>query len=155
MKTLVAYFSAETGRTRKAATSIAKLTEGELFEIKPVEEYSKADLNWKNLLSRCNREKAGKKDVPVVGKVENFAEYDTVCLGFPIWYWCAPNVINTFCKDYDWTGKNVYIFATSGGSNIGKTAEKLMPFVEGAKIQNAEVLKNTEELKNWISKIKN
>lgn len=155
MKTLVAYFSAETGRTRKAATSIAKLTEGELFEIKPVEEYSKADLNWKNPLSRCNREKAGKKDVPVVCKVENFAEYDTVCLGFPIWYWCAPNVINTFCKDYDWTGKNVYIFATSGGSNIGKTAEKLMPFVEGAKIQNAEVLKNTEELKNWVSKIKN
>ena len=86
--------------------------------------------------------------------MENFAEYDTICLGFPIWYWAAPNVINTFCKDYDWTGKKLYIFATSGGSNIGKTAEKLMPYVTGAEILNAEVLKNTEELKNWVSKIK-
>jgi flavodoxin len=155
MKTLIAYFSAETGRTRKAAEAIAKLTGGELFEIKPVEEYTKADINWKNPVSRCNKEKIGKKDVPVVAKVENFAEYDTICLGFPIWYWAAPNVINTFCKDYDWTGKKLYIFATSGGSNIGKTAEKLMPYVTGAEILNAEVLKNTEELKKWVSKIKN
>ena len=112
------------------------------------------DINWKIPVSRCNKEKIGKKDVPVAAKVENFSEYDIICLGFPIWYWSAPNVINTFCKDYDWTGKKLYIFATSGGSNIGKTADKLMPYVSGAEILNAEVLKNTEELKNWVSKIK-
>ncbi|MBO4781484.1 MAG: NAD(P)H-dependent oxidoreductase [Lachnospiraceae bacterium] len=153
MKTLIAYFSAETGRTRKAAQAIAKLTGGELFEIKPQEEYTPSDLNWKNPLARCNKEKMGKKDVPVAEKVEDFDSYDTVCLGFPIWYWSAPNVVNTFCKDYDWTGKKVYIFATSGGSNIGKTAEKLMPYVEGAEIVHAEVLKNTEGLKEWVKKI--
>ncbi|MBR5178765.1 MAG: flavodoxin [Lachnospiraceae bacterium] len=153
MKTLVAYFSAETGRTRKAAQAIAKLTGGEIFEIKPQEEYTQADINWRNPISRCNKEKMGKKDVPVVGKVEDFESYDTVCLGFPIWYWSAPNVINTFCKDYDWTGKKIYVFATSGGSNIGKTAEKLMPYVAGGEIVHAEVLKNTEELKEWVKKI--
>jgi len=153
MKTLVAYFSAETGRTRKAAQAIAKLTRGELFEIKPEEEYTQADINWRNPLSRCNKEKMGKKDVPVAGKVEDFASFDTICLGFPIWYWSAPNVINTFCKDYDWTGKKIYVFATSGGSNIGKTAEKLTPYVTGGKIVHAEVLKNTEELKEWVKNV--
>lgn len=154
MKILVAYFSVETGRTRKAAQAIAKLTGGELFEIKPQEEYTQADINWRNPLSRCNKEKMGKKDVPVAGKVEEFASFDTICLGFPIWYWSAPNVINTFCKDYDWTGKKIYVFATSGGSNIGKTAEKLMPYVTGGEIVHAEVLKNNEELKEWVKKIK-
>ncbi len=153
MKTLIAYFSIETGRTRKAAEAIAKLTGGELFEIKPVGAYSKADINWKNPLSRCNKEKMGKKDVLVAEKVENFADYDTICLGFPIWYWSAPNVVNTFCKDYDWTGKKVNIFATSGGSDIGKTAEKIKPYMTGAEIMNAEVLRNTEDLKNWVKKI--
>ena len=153
MKTLVAYFSAETGRTRKAAQAIAKLTGGELFEIKPQEEYTQADINWRNPLSRCNKEKMGKKDVPVAGKVEEFASFDAVCLGFPIWYWSAPNVINTFCKDYDWTGKKIYVFATSGGRNIGKTAEKLMPYVTGGEIVHAEVLKNTEELKEWVKNL--
>ena len=95
-----------------------------------------------------------KKDVPVAGKVEDFASFDTICLGFPIWYWSAPNVINTFCKGYDWTGKKIYVFSTSGGSNIGKTAEKLMPYVTGGEIVHAEVLKNTEELKEWVKYIK-
>lgn len=149
MKTLVAYFSAETGRTRKVATLIAKMTGGELFEITPETEYSKADLNWKNPLARCNKEKIGKNDVPVTGTVEDFADYDAVCLGFPIWYYGAPNVVQTFCKGYDWTGKKVYIFATSGGSGIGKTAEKLAPFIPGAEIVQADVLRNTEELKVW------
>ena len=152
-KILVAYFSAETGRTRKAAEGIAKLTGGDIFEIKPVEEYTKSDINWKNPFSRCNKEKIGKKDVPVSGKIENFGSYDVICLGFPIWYYGAPNVINTFCKDYDWTGKKLYLFATSGGSGIGKTADKLEPYVIGAEILNAEVLKNAEDLKNWVSKI--
>ncbi len=77
----------------------------------------------------------------MVGTVENFAEYDTVYIGFPIWYGCAPNVVNTFCKAYDWTGKKIYVFATSGGSGIGKTAEKLQPYVNGGEIAEAKLIK--------------
>ena len=136
MKTLVAYFSAG-GTTARVAEDLASKIDADLFEIMPERPYSAADLKWTNPVARCNREMFGKKDVPVVGKVEDFESYDTVCLGFPIWYWSAPNVINTFCKDYDWTGKKIYVFATSGGSNIGKTAEKLMPYVAGGEIVHA------------------
>ena len=71
-------------------------------------------------------------------------------LGFPIWYYGAPNIINTFCRDYDWTGKKVYIFATSGGSGIGKTAEKLAPYLKGAQIADARVVRSAAELEEWI-----
>lgn len=147
MKTLVAYFSAESGRTAKVAKDLAEMVGADLFEIVPEKVYSEADLNWRNPLARCNREFFGKKDVPVTGAVENFGEYDTVYIGFPIWYGCAPNVVNTFCKAYDWTGKKVYVFATSGGSGIGKTAEKLQLYVTGAEIVDAKVVKSAEELK--------
>ena len=85
-KKLVAYFSAS-GVTAKLAKNLAEAIDADLFEIKPVNLYSEADQNWKNPLARCNKEKLGKKDVPVSGVVENMAEYDTVYLGFPIWYW--------------------------------------------------------------------
>ncbi len=114
MKTLVAYFSAETGKTRKIAEELAKSAGADLYEIKPAEPYSAADLKWVNPLARCNREKLGKKDVPVSGKVGGWEEYDTVYLGFPIWYYGAPNVVSTFCREYDWTGKKIYIFAFTG-----------------------------------------
>jgi len=140
MKPLVIYFSAE-GNTAKVAKKIAEDKDADIFEIVPEEPYSKADLRWINPIARCNREKFGKKDVPVVGNVENFAEYDTVYIGFPIWYGCAPNVVNTFCKAYDWTGKKIYVFATSGGSGIGKTAEKLQPYVNGGEIADAKLIK--------------
>ncbi|MBQ6661636.1 MAG: flavodoxin [Lachnospiraceae bacterium] len=140
MKPLVIYFSAE-GNTAKVAKKIAEDKDADIFEIVPEEPYSKADLRWINPIARCNREKFGKKDVPVVGTVENFAEYDTVYIGFPIWYGCAPNVVNTFCKAYDWTGKKIYVFATSGGSGIGKTAEKLQPYVNGGEIAEAKLIK--------------
>ena len=91
-KTIVCYFSAE-GSTAKVAAALSKITGAELFEIKPVTPYTKADINWKNPLSRCNKEKIGKKDVPIEGKVESFDEYDTIYLGFPIWYYGAPNII--------------------------------------------------------------
>ena len=116
------------------------------FEIVPVEPYSSSDIKWTNPVSRCNREKIGKKDVPVQGKVENFAEYECIYIAFPIWYYGAPNVVNTFCKGYDWNGKKVYIFATSGGSDIGKTAEKLAPYIEGAEVVNAQVVKRADEI---------
>ena len=146
MKVLVAYFSAETGKTRKIAEELAKSLNADLHEIVPAEPYSAADLKWVNPLARCNREKIGKKDVPVAGKVQGWEGYDTVYLGFPIWYYAAPNVINTFCKEHDWTGKKIYIFATSGSSGIGKTAEKLEPYVKGGKIEGAKRVTSAEEV---------
>ncbi len=149
MKALVAYFSAEAGTTRRIAEELADAVAADLYEIKPEKPYSEADLKWTNPLARCNREKIGKKDVPVKGKVPGWAEYDTVYLGFPIWYYAAPNVIQTFCKGYDWTGKKIYLFATSGGSGVGKTAQKLEPFVRGGTIADARRVTSVEELSGW------
>ena len=151
-KKLVAYFSAS-GVTAKLAKKLAEAIDADLFEIKPVEPYSEADQNWKNPLARCNKEKIGKKEVPVSGIVENMDEYDTVYLGFPIWYWAAPNVVNTFVKQYDFSHKKVVLFATSGGSDMGKTAEKLQPYLGSeAEIVDAKVMNENpslEALKAW------
>ena len=146
MKTLVAFFSAEAGRTKRVGEKLAEKLEADIFEIVPEKPYTKADLSYMNPLARCNREKFGKKDVPVSGRVENFSEYDTVYIGFPIWYGAAPNVVNTFCSAYDWTGKRVHVFATSGGSGIGKTSEKLTPFLKGVESVDAKLIHNAEEL---------
>lgn len=151
-KTLVTYFSAE-GTTAAVAKAFAESIGADIFEIVPEEVYSAKDLNWKNPLARCNREKIGKKDVPVKGKIDNFDEYDTVFIGFPIWYGCAPNIINTFCKAYNWGGRKVYAFATSGGSAIGKTAEKLRPYVEGATTVDARLTQQVTDLENWAKEI--
>ena len=96
-KTLVAYFSAQ-GTTAKIARELAEHLHADLFEIRPLHPYTDADIRYTNPLARCNKEKFGRKDVPVVGKVNNFDEYDEVFIGFPIWYGCAPNVVNTFCN---------------------------------------------------------
>ena len=149
MKALVAYFSAS-GVTAKAAKAVAEAAGADLYEIKPVQPYSDADLNWKNPLARCNREKLGRKDVPVAGRVENMAEYDTLYIGFPIWYACAPNVVNTFLKGYDLSGKKLYVLATSGGSGIGKSGEKLKPYAPGAEIVDAKLLRSPEEARDWV-----
>ena len=90
----------------------------DFFEIQPERPYTKADIRWTNPFSRCNKEKLGKREVPVKGTVDHFDQYDAVLIGFPIWYGCAPNVVNTFCSGYDFTGKKVALFATSGGSGI-------------------------------------
>lgn len=151
MKTLVAYFSAENGRTKNLAKSMAKVINADLYEITPQKPYSSSDLNYRNPLARCNREFIAKKTVAVVGKVENFEQYDKILIGFPIWYGGAPNVVKTFCNDYDFSGKTVAVFATSGGSGIGKTAEKLQPFIKGTKIIKATLMNQTEQnfLKEW------
>ncbi len=149
MKILVTYFSAE-GTTRKVAEELAPMIGADLFEIEPEKIYTQADINWRNPVSRCNLEKFGKKDVPVKGKIEGFDQYDTVLIGFPIWYGAAPNVVNTFCKGYDWTGKTVYAFATSGGGGIGKTAEKLEEYLSGANKVEALLIKTAEDVKNWL-----
>ncbi|MBR2779547.1 MAG: flavodoxin [Firmicutes bacterium] len=146
MSGLVVFFSAEMGRTAKVAGDLAAKQGLDIFEIKPVEPYTRADLNYINPLARCNREKFGKKEVPSEGRIENFSDYDTVYIGFPIWYGAAPNVVNTFCKAYDWTGITVHAFATSGGSGIGRTAEKLKPYVKGAASVDAKLVQSADEI---------
>ena len=146
MSTLVAYFSAEAGVTARVAKDLAANKSADLWEIKPEKPYTEADLRWTNPLARCNREHIAKKAVPVVGEVPNWDSYDTVYLGFPIWYGCAPNVVNTFCSGYDWSGKRVVIFATSGGSGIGKTAEKLASYVKDGEIVSAKRVSSAGEV---------
>lgn len=155
MKTLVAYFTAEGGRTERLAERIAAIADADLFEIRPVEPYTKADLNYMNPLSRCNKEKIGKKDVSIADRIQGLDQYDTVLIGFPMWYYGAPNIINTFCKSYDWTGKKVAAFVTSGGSGIGKTAEKLSPYVSGADLTDARLFNDAgdDDLKAWIQSL--
>ena len=148
MKALVAYFSAS-GVTASVAKSLAASTNSDLFEIKPEKPYSGGDLNWMNPMARCNREKMGKKDVPLADSVPDLASYDTIFLGFPIWYGCAPNVVNTFLKACDLAGKKIAVFATSGGSGIGRTAEKLRPYAVGAEIVEAKVVRSAADMKSW------
>ena len=147
MKALVAYFSAEFGATAKVAKELAEAIGADLFEIVPEKLYTKADLYWPNPLARCNREHMAGKDVPVAGTVEGFEQYDTVFLGFPrVRY--QPLVVSTFCKQYDWSGKRIHVFATSGGSGIGKTAEKLRPFVPGAASLDAKLVHTAADITN-------
>ena len=103
MSTLVAYFSVE-GTTAKVAKEFASNIGADIFEIIPEKPYTASDIKWTNPLARCNKEQMGKKDVPVTGAIENFEQYDTVYIGFPIWYGAQPRVVSTFCKGYDWTG---------------------------------------------------
>jgi len=145
MATLISFFSAE-GTTAKVAKEFAQKIGADIFEIIPQKPYTKADINYMNPLSRCNREQIGGKDVPVKSKIEDFDKYDTVYIGFPIWYGQAPRVIHTFAGDYDWTGKIVHAFATSGGSGIGKTAEKLSASLNGAKSVDAKLVHDASEL---------
>ncbi len=148
MSTLVTYFSAS-GNTAKVAKDFAKSMGADIFEIVPEEPYTAADLKWTNPLARCNKEKFGKKDVPVAGEIVDFDKYDTVYIGFPIWYGTQPNVIDTFCKGYDWSGKKVYAFATSGGSGIGKTVEKLAAVTKGASEVDAILVRSAAQLQDW------
>ena len=107
----------------------------------------------RNNANRSNDIKTQKNTVTVKETVQDMDSYETLYIGFPIWYWAAPNIINTFVKQYDLSGKKIVLFATSGGSNIGKTAEKLKPYLSaGAEIAGAEVLNqdpSLEELKQW------
>ena len=155
-KALVAYFSA-TGITKEVAQNLAKIAQADEFEIIPKEPYTSGDIKWINPLARCNKEKFGNKDVPVQGKVENMDEYDIIYLGFPIWYYGAPNVINTFVKGYDLSGKKIALFATSGGSDISKSGEKLKPYLsDTAQIVGAKLFKKNDGedvMKDWIDSI--
>ena len=155
-KVLVTYFSAS-GTTADVAKKLAESIGADIFEIVPKEPYTRADLNWKSPLARCNREWLGKKDVPTEGIIENMDAYDTVFIGFPIWYNVMPNVVGTFVKGYDWSGKKVALFATSGGSGVSKAIDKLRPNMKGSPdIADARLFPasaDAEELKAWAERI--
>ena len=124
-KTLVAYFSA-TGRTANAAELLADALGADIHEIQPKVPYTKADLNWLNKKSRSSVEMNNKTFRPEIAESNvQIAEYDVIFLGFPIWWYVAPTIINTFLESADFSGKKIILFATSGGSKFGKTVEEL------------------------------
>lgn len=152
MKALVAYFSASRGCTASAARALSMAIGADIFEIRPEKPYSRSDLNYLNPFSRCNREHFSHKDVSTDGRAPgNFETYDTVFIGFPIWYGAAPGVVNTFCAGLDFTGKRVALFATSGGSGIGRSAARLQPYVKGAEISDAVMFNKADaaSMKAW------
>lgn len=124
-KKLVAYFSAS-GTTKRAAEHLAKAEGADLFEIKPAVPYTSADLNWMDKKSRSSVEMSDPSSRPeIAGKLANMADYDMVFIGFPIWWYVAPRIIDTFVESYDFSGKILVPFATSGGSGMGKTVDEL------------------------------
>ena len=124
-KLLVAYFSAS-GTTAEVAKRLSKAAEADIYEIKPEVPYTRADLNWMDKKSRSSIEMSDKSSRPAIAdKNANIADYDTIFIGFPIWWYVAPTIINTFLESYDFSGKTIVLFATSGGSGFGKTVEGL------------------------------
>lgn len=159
MKTLVTYFSA-TGTTKAAAEKLAKITDSDIYEIKPETLYTDADLDWHDKQSRSTIEMQDKSSRPEIAdknvKIEN---YDTIYIGFPIWWYIAPTIINTFLESYDFSGKTVILFATSGGSGFGKTLENL----KGSCSSNTTIKEGkvfignpTEaDIETWVKSMKN
>ncbi len=138
---LVAYFSAS-GVTAKLAETLSEAIGADLYAIEPEVPYTKSDLNWMNKNSRSSVEMNDPASRPAIaGKRDNMDEYDTIFVGFPIWWYVAPTIINTFLESYDFTGKTIIPFATSGGSGMGKTNEKLQPSCPSAKLMEGKVWK--------------
>ena len=152
MKTLVAYFSA-TGTTRAIAVKLAAVTGGTLYEIKPEVPYTDADLNWRNKKSRSSVEMADHSSRPAfVADLADAGSYERVFIGFPIWWYTAPTIINTFLETYDFSGKEVIFFATSGGSTIKKACadfRKAYPSLgwkEGTTLNRA----SESDIRKWV-----
>lgn len=154
-KKLVAYFSAS-GVTAKAAAALAKAIGADLYEIEPAHPYSDADLDWTDKKSRSSVEMSDPTSRPAItGRVLNIQEYDTVFVGYPIWWYVAPTIINTFLESYDFSGKTIIPFATSGGSGMGRTNEKLIPSCPGAMLRTGKMLNGKLDhiaLKEWAEK---
>ena len=152
-KKLVAYFSAS-GVTAKVAETLAEAIGADVFEIEPKVPYTEADLNWMDKKARSTIEMNNPVSRPEIAvKRENMSDYDTIFVGFPIWWYVAPTIINTFLESYDMTGKTIIPFATSGGSGMGRTNEKLLPSCKGAKLLDGKVFKgnvNHKELAAWV-----
>ena len=146
-KKLVAYFSA-TGRTAKVAKLLAEVLGADIHEIQPKVPYTKADLNWLNKKSRSSVEMNTKTFRPeIAGSNVNLDAYDVVFLGFPIWWYVAPTIINTFLESSDFSGKKIILFATSGGSKFGKTVEELKVSVSAdAEITEGKLLNGRQSI---------
>ena len=157
-KTLVAFFSAS-GSTKGVAEKLANVVDGDLYEIEPEEEYTAEDLDWTNPKSRSSIEMKENRSFrpPIKSKLENIEDYDTIYLGFPIWWYVAPTIVNTFLESYDFSGKTIIPFATSGSSGMGNTVNELKPscsddvtFIEGERFPTSV---SENELKSWIDNL--
>ena len=154
-KKLVAYFSA-TGTTMEAATLLAKVADAQLHEIIPEVRYTPADLNWRDKSSRSSIEMKDKSSRPAIAnRVENMSQYDTIYVGFPIWWYIAPTIINTFLEQYDLSGKTIVPFFTSGGSGAGETLKYLKPSAPKANWVEPKNLNyaNEGDIKHWLESL--
>lgn len=155
-KTLVAYFSA-TGVTAKAAASLAAAVAGDLYEIKPAVPYTRKDLNWQDMGSRSSLEMKDPSSRPeLADRDANIAAYDRIFLGFPIWWYTAPRIIRSFLESYDFSGKTIILFATSGGSGLGKVAKELSSSCPTAVLMEGRLMNgrlSTEAIKQWAEKM--
>ncbi len=155
-KTLVTFFSAS-GITKKAAEKLAAVTGSDLYEIKPAVPYTRADLNWQDKNSRSSVEMNDPAARPAIAdQGADIAGYDRIFLGFPIWWYTAPRIIRTFLESYDFSGKTIILFATSGGSGLGRIAAELAPSCPGANIAEGRLLNgNPSEasLKQWVESL--
>ncbi len=149
-KTLVAYFSAS-GTTAGVAKDLAGAIGADLYEIRPAVPYTQADLNWMDKKSRSSVEMSDKSCRPQLSDTDaNIGAYDTIYLGFPIWWYVAPTIINTFLESYDFSAKKIVLFATSGGSGFGKTVAELKPSVsKSAEIVEGKILNSAPDLAKW------
>ena len=155
-KTLVAYFSA-TGTTAAAAKQLAAAAGADLYEIKPAVPNTKDDLNWMNKKSRSSVEMNDKSSRPeLADKSAAISGYDLILVGFPIWWYVAPTIINTFLESYDFAGKKIVLFATSGGSGFGKAVESLKGSSPGSEIAEGKILNripDATELRKWVESL--
>ena len=152
MKTLVAYFSAS-GVTRQAAINLAEVAGADIHEIKPEKPYTNSDLDWRDKQSRSSIEMQNKNSRPAItGKLQNMQDYDVVFVGFPIWWYTCPTIINTFMDAYNFDGKAVIPFATSGGSSIKKACEDLKTTYPSINWKEGKLLNHVSkaELSKWV-----
>lgn len=151
-KRLVAYFSAG-GTTKKVAEMIANSAKADLFEIEPKVPYTKADLDWMDQKSRSSIEMNDKKFRPEVLDTDtDFNAYDEIILGFPIWWYVAPTIVNTFLEKYNFSGKKIILFATSGGSGFGNTARELQTSAPDSVITEGKIFHNVvkQQIAEWV-----
>ena len=153
---LVAYFSAS-GTTEQVAKDLAAAIGAGLFEIAPAEPYTSADLNWNDKRSRSSVEMNDEACRPAIAEeVEDMARYDTVFVGFPVWWYVEPRIIDTFLGAYDFTGKTVVPFATSGGSGLGRAPQRMQELAPGSRVLAGKLLNGRPgmaELKSWAESL--
>lgn len=156
-KTLIAYFSAS-GVTARAAREMAEAIGADLYEIRPAQPYTAADLNWMDRHSRSTIEMNDAACRPAIAEpLEHIQQYDTVFIGFPIWWYVEPRIVDTFLEHYDFSGKTLIPFATSGGSGMGSTNKALAPSCKGAKLLEGKVFKlsaSADALRTWAESCK-